>query len=118
MVHQVAGPTNAGVGAETSRGSVDRHRRERHAEPVEQQVITSARDVGIPLNAKLGGLVQRQGRRYNREPSGLGDTANKVGDGLSAAIHVLFGLIERSQIDKAGGERVGTGRGRHCVVFT
>ncbi len=93
VVHQVARPTNTRVGAETGSGLVNRDRGERNAEPVEQEVVTSARDVGIPLNTKLGGLVKGQGRGYNREPSGLGNTADKVGDRLGAAVHVLFWLV-------------------------
>ena len=98
VVHQVARPTDARVGAETSRGGVHRHRRERHTQPVEQEVITSTRNVGIPLNTERRGLVQRQGRRHNREPSGLGDTADEVRDGLGAAVHVLLWLVVGSQI--------------------
>ena len=78
MVHQVTGPTDTRVGTETRRGSVNRDRGEGDTEPVEQEVITGTGDVGIPLNTKLGGLVEGQCGGYDREPSGFGDTTNKV----------------------------------------
>ena len=107
MVHQITSPTNTGVGTEPSRLLVNGHRGEGDTEPVEQEVVTSTGDVGVPLNVELGGLVQRQGRGDNREPGGLGDTTDKVRDGLGAAIHVLLGLVVRSQIDETGRESIG-----------
>ena len=107
VVHQVAGPTNAGVGTETSGGGIDGDRGEGHAQPVEQEVITSTGDVGVPLHTKLRGLVEGQCRGDNGEPSRFGHTANKVRDGFSAAIHVLLGFVVRGKIDKAGCERIG-----------
>ena len=109
VVHQVAGPTNAGVGAETSRGGIDGHRGEGDAKPVEQEVITSTGDIGIPLHAELGRLVESQCRGHNGEPRGFGDTTNKVGYGFGAAIHVFFGFVISGQINKAGSKSVGRG---------
>ena len=107
VMHQVAGPTNAGVGTETRGGGIDGDRGEGHAQPVEQEVITSTGDVGIPLHTKLGGLVEGQRGGDNREPGRFGHTANKVRDGFSTAIHVLLGFVVRGKIDKAGCERIG-----------
>ena len=93
VVHEVPSPTHTGIGTETSGSGVNRDGGERDTEPVKEQVITGTGDVGIPLNTELGRLVQGESGGNDGEPSGFGDTTDKVRDGFGAAIHVFLGFV-------------------------
>jgi len=96
-MHEITRPAKTGSGGGGDLIQTD-------AEPGLEKIITGARDADGPVLTKLR-LTGRVGQddRNLSEPGRLARSANKVCDGITAAVHVLFELVVSGEINEARG---------------